>query len=81
MADIKTGGYLGCLVVIQQEGKGPARDVIATERAQAFEALVSVAKTEHPDLNWDGAFQVRAKVCELKHVQLDEFPLNAPSRR
>ena len=70
---LKLADILDALVVIRQEGKGPARDVISAERGAAFEALLAKAQSEHPQLNWEGARVVRDRVCELKHVQLDEF--------
>lgn len=70
---LKLADILDALVVINQEGKGSARIAISEERGQAFDALVEKAASEFPDLNWQGAQEVRARVCELKHVQLDEF--------
>ncbi|QGG80753.1 HD domain-containing protein [Litorivicinus lipolyticus] len=70
---LKLADILDALVVIRQEGKGPAREVISQERSEAFESLLIKAQAEHPDLNWEGARWVRDRVCELKHVQLDEF--------
>ena len=70
---LKLADILDALVVINQEGKGSARIAISTERGQAFDELVAKAAGEFPELNWQGAQEVRALVCELKHVQLDEF--------
>jgi len=70
---LKLADILDALVVINQEGKGSARVTISQERGAAFDALVEQASTEFPELNWQGAQEVRALVCELKHVQLDEF--------
>lgn len=70
---LKLADILDALVVINQEGKGSAREAISQERGQAFDELVAKASAEFPDLNWPGAQEVRALVCELKHVQLDEF--------
>ncbi len=70
---LKLADILDALVVIQQEGKGSARISISQERGQAFDALVEKASQAFPHLNWRGAQEVRQLVCELKHVQLDEF--------
>lgn len=72
-AVLKLADILDALVVIQQEGKGQAREAIATERLSAFTALVEASQAKHPEFDWQGAHDVREKVCELKHVQLDEF--------
>lgn len=70
---LKLADILDALVVINQEGKGSAREAISKERGQAFDDLVAQASQEFPELNWAGAQEVRSLVCELKHVQLDEF--------
>ena len=70
---LKLADILDALVVINQEGKGSAREAISKERGEAFDELVAHASKEFPELNWAGAQEVRSLVSELKHVQLDEF--------
>ena len=72
-AILKLADILDALVVIQQEGKGSARDAIAKERLGAFELLVEHSQAKHPQFDWQAAHEVRELVSQLKHVQLDEF--------